>query len=199
LGWATHIVHHSPECYNLSVAYRLGITGLFSFDWVFFVPIAWLGFDPKVIAGMVSLNLLYQFWLHTELIPKLGWLEWVLNTPSHHRVHHGSNPLYLDRNYGGTLIVFDRLFGTFQGETPEIKIEYGLTEKTRDKSVSKILFMGWISLWKDIVSQKRFIDKIKMLFTPPGWTPTGGLTSESIRSQWIEKNQFFEGKKANEI
>ncbi len=190
LGWATHIVHHSPECYNLSIAYRLGFTGFFSLLWVFYIPIAWLGFDPKIIAGMASINLLYQFWLHTELIPKLGPLELLLNTPSHHRVHHGSNPLYLDRNYGGTLIIFDRLFGTFQAEEPKVKIEYGLVEKITNKSVGKILFLGWTNLWKDVRQQRSLYEKIRIVFSPPGWTPGGGTTSEAIRSQWIQKNIY---------
>lgn len=194
LGWASHVVHHSPECFNFSIAYRLGVTGFFSLLWAFYIPIAWLGFDPKIIALCLSLNLFYQFWLHTELIPKLGCLEWFFNTPSHHRVHHASNPLYLDRNYGGVVILFDRLFGTFEAENPKIKIEYGLTEKIASKSVVKIMFMGWTSLWHEMRKQNCLADKVKLIFLSPGWVPAGGITSDVIRSRWIKENEPSERK-----
>jgi sterol desaturase/sphingolipid hydroxylase (fatty acid hydroxylase superfamily) len=125
--WATHAVHHSARHFNLSAAYRLGWTGWLSGNFLFFMPLCWLGFHPIAIAVGLGFNLIYQFWIHTELIPKLGWLEWVLNTPSHHRVHHASNPEYIDRNYGGVLIIFDRLFGTFTAEQPDRQPTYGLT------------------------------------------------------------------------
>jgi hypothetical protein len=115
-----------PEELTFSAAYRLNWTPLLSGAWLFFLPLVWLGFDPALVFGIVSASLLYQFWLHTTLIPRLGPLEWMLNTPSSHRVHHASNPEYLDRNYGGTLIVFDRLFGTYQAEDPAIAIRFGL-------------------------------------------------------------------------
>lgn len=185
LGWASHIVHHSPECFNFSIAYRLGLTGFFSLLWAFYIPIAWLGFDPKIIALCLSLNLLYQFWLHTELIPKLGLFEWLFNTPSHHRVHHASNPLYLDRNYGGTLIIYDRLFGTFQEEDSRIPIEYGLTERIRSKKILKISFMGWTALWSDMKAEPKLFKKIALILHPPGWSPDGGRTSRVIRDKWI--------------
>ena len=110
--WANHAVHHSPNHLSLSSAYRLGWTQGLSGGALFFAPLVVLGFNPVVVVAALALNLLYQFWLHTELIPKLGPLEWVLNTPSHHRVHHASNAEYLDKNFGGVLIMFDRLFGT---------------------------------------------------------------------------------------
>jgi len=106
--WATHSVHHSPTRLNLTAAIRLGWTGSISGSFVFFLPLAWIGFHPLMIVGMLSVNLLYQFFIHTELSPRLGPLEWVLNTPDHHRVHHASNDACLDKNYGGILIVFDR-------------------------------------------------------------------------------------------
>ena len=123
--WAGHVVHHSSEDYNLAVALRQGtFQGLFS--WVFYLPLALLGFPPAWFAAMTSFDLLYQFWIHTRAIGKLGPLEWVLNTPSHHRVHHARNPKYLDKNYAGTLIIWDRMFGTFQAEEEEPV--YGLTK-----------------------------------------------------------------------
>lgn len=187
LGWASHVVHHSPECFNFSTAYRLGFTGFFSLLWVFFLPIAWLGFEPKIIALCLSLNLLYQFWLHTELIPKLGWFEWFFNTPSHHRVHHASNPLYIDRNYGGTVILFDRLFGTFQEEDSRIQIEYGLIEKIQSKKIFKISFMGWVALFNDMRAEPALLKKIALIIRPPGWSSGGERTSDVIRNEWLKK------------
>ena len=111
--WATHAVHHSATRFNLSAAIRLGWTGQLSGAFVFFLPLAWIGFHPLAIAGVLGLGLLYQFFLHTHLDVSLGPLEYVLNTPRHHRVHHATNETCLDRNYGNVLIVFDRLFGTF--------------------------------------------------------------------------------------
>jgi len=112
--WATHAVHHSPNQLTLSTSFRLGWTNKLTGITLFYTPLVYFGFEPKIVLTALSLNLLYQFWLHTTLIPKLGWLEWVLNTPSAHRVHHASNLDYLDANYGGVLIIFDRLFGTYR-------------------------------------------------------------------------------------
>ena len=109
-------VHHSANELNLSAAYRIGILSRASGSAAFYVPLVWLGFEPKVVFAMLSLNLLYQFWIHATWIPRLGWLEYVLNTPSAHRVHHAANLEYLDANYGGVLIVFDRLFGTYRAD-----------------------------------------------------------------------------------
>ena len=111
--WATHVVHHTPEQFHFASAFRTGATGLVSGDWLFRVPLYFLGLNPLAVTGMQAINLMYQFWLHTDLVGRLGPLEWVLNTPSHHRVHHACNSEYLDRNYGGMLIIWDRLFGTF--------------------------------------------------------------------------------------
>lgn len=118
IGWATHVVHHQSEEYNLAVALRQSLTSAIS-SAPFYLPLAILGVPPLVLAVCVALNTLYQFWIHTETVRSLGPLEWVLNTPSHHRVHHAVNPRYLDRNYGGVLIVWDRLFGTFEAETEQ--------------------------------------------------------------------------------
>ncbi|MEQ1508388.1 MAG: sterol desaturase family protein, partial [Myxococcota bacterium] len=116
VGWATHVVHHQSEEYNLAVALRQSVTSVLS-SWPFQVPLALLGVSPLVLFTHAALNTLYQFWIHTELVGKLGPIEWVMNTPSHHRVHHAINPRYLDKNYAGVLIVWDRLFGTFEPET----------------------------------------------------------------------------------
>jgi sterol desaturase/sphingolipid hydroxylase (fatty acid hydroxylase superfamily) len=165
--WATHAVHHSSRYFNLSASYRLGWTGWLSGNFLFFMPLCWLGFPPTYVAIALSLNLMYQFWLHTELIPKLGWLEWVLNTPSHHRVHHGSNSEYIDRNYGGVLIVFDRLFGTFAVEDPHLAPIYGLTHPLPTANPIAIAFHEWLKLAADLIATKTWQERIKIVFGRP--------------------------------
>ncbi len=169
--WATHLVHHSSEYFNFSAAYRLGWTAPISGHFIFFTPLAWLGFPPLAILVTLSLNLLYQFWVHTELVPKLGILEWVFNTPSHHRVHHAFNDRYIDCNYGGVLIVFDRLFGTFVEETDEEPCRYGLTQPIRSNNPVKIAFAGWRSLWQDLSQAQTLRERIQYLILPPNWRP----------------------------
>jgi sterol desaturase/sphingolipid hydroxylase (fatty acid hydroxylase superfamily) len=163
--WATHAVHHSAHYLNLSAAYRLGWTGWLSGNFLFFLPLAWLGFHPVAIAVGLFTNLIYQFWIHTELIPKLGWLEWILNTPSHHRVHHASNVEYLDRNYGGVLIVFDRLFGTFASE--HTRPIYGLTHPIRSHNPITIVFSEWRRLFQDLNQATDWRDRAAIIFGRP--------------------------------
>lgn len=165
--WATHAVHHSSRHFNLSAAYRLGWTGWLSGNAIFFMPLCWLGFHPIAVAIGLSLNLVYQFWIHTELIPKLGVLEWVLNTPSHHRVHHASNREYLDRNYGGVLIVFDRLFGSFAEEQSNHLLTYGLTHPLRSDNPFKIAFYEWHKLFQDLLAARTWSDRYQVILGPP--------------------------------
>jgi sterol desaturase/sphingolipid hydroxylase (fatty acid hydroxylase superfamily) len=168
--WAGHVVHHSSEDYNLAVALRQGtFQGLFS--WFFYLPLALLGFPPAWFAAMSSFDTLYQFWIHTRLIGKLGPLEWVLNTPSHHRVHHGRNPKYLDKNYAGTLIVWDRLFGTFQAEEEEPV--YGLTKPLNSWNPLWANLHVWRDLCRDAWLAPHWIDKLRIWFMPQGWRPRG--------------------------
>jgi sterol desaturase/sphingolipid hydroxylase (fatty acid hydroxylase superfamily) len=127
--WATHSVHHSAEQMTLLASLRLGWTNLFSVGWVFYVPLVLVGFPPFVVVTLLAADLRYQFFLHTEAIGRLGPIEWVFNTPAHHRLHHGSNAAYIDRNFGGVLIVFDRLFGTLGDERPDEPIHYGLAHR----------------------------------------------------------------------
>lgn len=168
--WAAHAVHHQSEEYNLAVALRQGTFQPF-FSWMFYLPLAVLGFPPEWFAAMSSFNTLYQFWIHTRLIGKLGPLEWVLNTPSHHRVHHGRNPKYLDRNHAGTLIIWDRLFGTFQEEEEEPV--YGIVRPLASWNPVWANFHDYVELWRDAKAAPYFIDKIKIWFMPPGWRPRG--------------------------
>lgn len=148
--WATHAVHHSPEQMTLLSALRLGWTGLLSLDWMFYLVPVLLGFDPRMVLLLLAINLRYQFFLHTEAIGTLGPLEWIFNTPAHHRVHHGSNVEYLDCNYGGMLIVFDRLFGTLRLEKPGAPIRYGLAHPLPGNGVLATAFGEWKRLFADL-------------------------------------------------
>ncbi len=165
--WATHAVHHSANHFNLSAAYRLGWTSWLSGNILFFMPLIGLGFHPVAVAVGLSLNLMYQFWIHTELISKLGVLEWVFNTPSHHRVHHASNPEYLDHNYGGVLILFDRWFGTFIEEKRTRPIQYGLTHSLGSHNPFTIAFYEWNRLFKDLWRAKTWGDRYRVILGPP--------------------------------
>ncbi|MBV8157652.1 MAG: sterol desaturase family protein [Dyella sp.] len=165
--WATHSVHHSPNQYSLAAAYRLGWTGKLSGGAMFFAPLALAGFPPIAIAAALSLNLLYQFWLHTVLIPRLGAVEWIFNTPAHHRVHHASNPSYIDRNYGGILIVFDRLFGTFAIERVEEPCRYGLVQPLASHNPLIIAAHGWAKLWRAVRQSDGWRARWRAVFGPP--------------------------------
>lgn len=165
--WATHMVHHSTTHFNLSAAYRLGWTGWLSGNFLFFTPLIWFGFRPVEVATTLSLNLLYQFWIHTELIPKLGWLEWILNTPSHHRVHHAANPEYIDCNYGGVLIIFDRLFGTFTVERPSRRLVYGLRQPLRSRNPVNIAFHEWCKLFRLLKVANTWGDRYRIVIKRP--------------------------------
>jgi sterol desaturase/sphingolipid hydroxylase (fatty acid hydroxylase superfamily) len=168
--WASHQVHHTPEHIHFASAFRLGATEVLSGNWLFYLPLYWLGFDPLAVSGALAVNLLYQFWLHTDLVGRLGWLEWVLNTPSHHRVHHASNPEYLDRNFGGVLIVFDRLFGTFAEERRGIRIRYGLVHPIGSLNPLRIDLHEWIALGRDAARARSWPALWRALFGRPGET-----------------------------
>jgi sterol desaturase/sphingolipid hydroxylase (fatty acid hydroxylase superfamily) len=183
--WSHHAVHHSANELNLSAAYRLGWTSRLMATYVIFSPLAVLGFEPQAIFGAYSLNLTYQFWVHTEWIPKLGPLEWLLNTPSAHRVHHASNLEYLDANYGGVLIVFDRLFGTYQPERQSVPIRYGLVHPLQSYNPLLIAFHQFIPLFRDLRSARSVRAVFGYLFAPPGWRPDGpGDTTDEMRRRF---------------
>jgi len=186
--WASHIVHHSSQKYNLSTALRQTWTGGF-FSFIFYLVLPIIGFHPLMIFTQMSISLLYQYWIHTELIYKMPrWFETVFNTPSHHRVHHGSNPLYLDRNHAGIFIVWDKLFGTFQPELKEEKVIYGLTSNIKTYNPLKIAFHEWIAVFKDALTAKTtFVNKLKYFIKPPGWKHDGtGMLSNDLRKEWLK-------------
>lgn len=183
--WASHAVHHSSEKYNLATALRQTWTGNLTGSFIcwFWMPL--VGFHPAMILLMQSVSLLYQFWIHTETINKMPrWYEFIFNTPSHHRVHHGSDELYLDRNHGGTLIIWDRLFGTFQEE--KFRPTYGLTKNVKSFNPVKVAFHEWRNLGKDVCKAKNIKQAFHYLFGAPGWSADGtSYTTKQIRQKTI--------------
>jgi sterol desaturase/sphingolipid hydroxylase (fatty acid hydroxylase superfamily) len=166
--WASHVVHHSSEHYNLSTALRQTWTPMTALP--FWLPLALLGFEPWQVLLAQSWSLLYQFWLHTERVSRLPrWVERVFNTPSHHRVHHGSNPQYLDRNHGGILIVWDRLFGTYEPEGERVR--YGLTTNVDTHNPVRVAFGEYAALWRDVRGARSWGDRWRFLARGPGWQP----------------------------
>lgn len=168
--WAAHSVHHQSEEYNLSTALRQTSTG-FLFGWIFYLPMAIAGVPPLVFFTVGALNLLYQFWVHTRHVPKLGWLEWIFITPSNHRVHHAQNPVYMDRNYGGVFILWDRLFGTFQEELDEEPVIFGVTTPLASWNPLWANLQFYVQLWRDAVRAEARWDKLRIWFMRTGWRP----------------------------
>jgi sterol desaturase/sphingolipid hydroxylase (fatty acid hydroxylase superfamily) len=165
--WATHAVHHSPDELTLANAVRLGATGRLTGSGLFMVPLVWVGFDPYQVFVCVSLNLAYQLWLHATWIPRLGPLEWVFNTPSHHRAHHGCQPRYLDCNFGGVLIVFDRLFGTFVPESDAEPPRYGLVHPLHSHNPLRIACHEWVNLAHDLWRAPTWRERMAIVVGPP--------------------------------
>jgi len=166
--WATHIVHHQSEEYNLSTALRQSwFTGFTA--WLFYLPLAVIGFPPVMYVSMLTFNTLYQFWIHTRAVGRLGFLERVLNTPSHHRVHHGINPRYIDSNYAGIFITWDRLFGTFKAEEEEPV--YGTVKPLRSFNPVWANLEHWVELWGRARRTRRLRDKLLVWVMPPEWLP----------------------------
>jgi sterol desaturase/sphingolipid hydroxylase (fatty acid hydroxylase superfamily) len=163
--WASHVVHHSSQHYNLSTALRQTWTGGF-FGFIFWLWMPLVGFQPIMIFTMQAISLLYQFWIHTELVKRLGVFEWVMNTPSHHRVHHGSNPQYIDRNHAGILIVWDRLFGSFEPEGE--RVIYGLTANINSFNPLRIAFHEWIDIGRDLRDARSWHERWIAVFGNPG-------------------------------
>lgn len=165
--WATHSVHHSSPVYALPSAVRLGWTNALSGEWLCYLPLMLLGFPPAMITVLLTANLAYQFFLHTELSPKWGLLEAVLNTPAHHRIHHASNDAYLDRNFGGVLIVFDRLFGTFAADDGREPVRFGLTTPVNSSNPFVIAFAEWFRLGRDLFRSRSPREAFENVFGPP--------------------------------
>ena len=169
LLWAAHVVHHSSEEYNLTTALRQTSGSIFS--WIFYIPMAVAGFDPVMFIAVASLNLVYQFWVHTQHVPKLGWFEWIFVSPSNHRVHHAQNQIYLDRNYGGVFIIWDRLFGSFQEELEDEKPIYGVRKALHSWDPVWMNLQVYSQLVKDSWRTEKWSDKAKVWLGRTGWRP----------------------------
>ncbi len=165
--WASHVTHHSSEQLNFSTAFRQSLTYPISGMWLFWLPLAWLGFEPKNIIAVVAINLGFQFFVHTQAIGKLGWVEYVFNTPSHHRVHHARNPKYIDRNYAGVLIVWDKLFGSFVEEDPAVPCDYGIIGQIQSHNPIQLTFHEWIAMFGDAARAHGMHGAIAQLLGPP--------------------------------
>ncbi|WP_207493676.1 sterol desaturase family protein [Aridibaculum aurantiacum] len=181
--WASHVVHHSSQHYNLAAALRQTWTGNFTGSFIFWMWMPLVGFHPLMVMLMQQFSLIYQFWIHTETINKMPhWFEFILNTPSHHRVHHATDLKYLDKNHGGILIIWDRLFGSFQPE--EEKPTYGLTKNVNSFHPVKVAFHEWENLAKDIARGRSLSNAFKYLVNPPGWSHDGSSkTTNQIRNE----------------
>lgn len=186
--WASHVNHHSSQHYNLSTALRQSWTGFFAGSFLFKLPLVLLGFHPAMVAICAGFNLVYQFWIHTEAIRRMPrWFEAVMNTPSHHRVHHATNPRYLDRNYAGVFIVWDKLFGTFEAERDDERIRYGIVRQLGSFNLIWAVFHEWHGMLAD-AWRAPWRHKLSYLLRPPGWSHDGSReTSDAIRARWQER------------
>lgn len=184
LFWASHVVHHSSQHYNLSTALRQTWTGFFSLNFLFRLPLFLIGFPPAMVFFVAALNLVYQFWIHTEAVGRMPrWFEAVMNTPSHHRVHHATNARYLDRNYAGVFIVWDRLFGTFEGERDDEPPRYGLVHDLGSFNILWAAFHEWVGIARDLW-RAPWRAKLGYLWREPGWSHDGSReTSAAIRAR----------------
>ncbi len=175
--WAAHAVHHQSEDYNLSTALRQTSTG-FLFSWIFYLPLFLFGLPIEVVATANAIDLIYQFWVHTQHIGKLGWIDRVFVTPSNHRVHHAQNEIYIDKNYGGILILWDRLFGTFQEELDEEPVVFGVRKPLASWNPFWANLQVYAYLWFDAVRAKRWRDKLGIWFRRTGWRP------DDVAARW---------------
>ncbi|WP_138424540.1 sterol desaturase family protein [Maritimibacter alexandrii] len=189
--WASHVNHHSSQQYNLTTALRQTWTGTFTFMMLLSAPLVLLGFHPAMILFVGGLNLIYQFWIHTEAIDKMPrWFEAVMNTPSHHRVHHGRNPRYLDANYAGVFIVWDKLFGTFVPEQADDRPDYGLVHNIGTFNPFRVAFHEWVAIFRDWRQPGLTLwDRLRYAVMPPGWRHDGsGGGSERLKADYVAKH-----------
>ncbi|MFN3370474.1 MAG: sterol desaturase family protein [Sphingomonadaceae bacterium] len=193
--WASHVIHHSSQHYNLTTALRQTWTGFFSLSFLFRLPLFLIGFPPAMVFFCAGLNLVYQFWIHTEQIGRLPrWFEAVMNTPSHHRVHHAINPRYLDRNYAGVFIVWDRLFGTFEPEQDADRPRYGIVHALPSLNPLWAAIHEWVAMLGDAARARSIRELWGRIAGPPGWQPDGDEdTSDGIRARWLAMYEGREG------
>jgi len=189
--WAAHSVHHQSEDYNLSTALRQTSTG-FLLSWIFYLPLAVLGVPLLVFVSVAALNLLYQFWVHTRHIPKLGWFEWFFVTPSNHRAHHAQNALYMDRNYGGVFIIWDRLFGSFQEEDDNEPVIFGVTTPLASWNPLWANLQFYAQLLSDARRTESGWDKLRIWFMPTGWRPADVAAKHPMTKPDLNQFRKFE-------
>lgn len=189
--WAAHSVHHQSEDYNLSTALRQTSTG-FLLGWIFYLPMAVLGVPLPVFVSVAALNLLYQFWVHTKHIPKLGWFEWFFVTPSNHRAHHAQNALYMDRNYGGVFIIWDRLFGSFQEEDDNEPVIFGVTTPLASWNPLWANLQFYAQLWNDARRAGSTWDKLRIWFMRTGWRPADVAAKYPLSKPDLSRFRKFE-------
>jgi sterol desaturase/sphingolipid hydroxylase (fatty acid hydroxylase superfamily) len=183
--WASHVIHHSSQHYNLSTALRQTWTGFFSLGFIFRLPLFLIGFPPAMVFFCAGLNLIYQFWIHTEAIKRMPrWFEAVMNTPSHHRVHHGVNPRYLDANYAGVFIVWDKMFGSFVAERGDDPVRYGIVKQLGSFNILWAAVHEWVGIAKDVWAAP-WRHKLSYIWREPGWSHDGSrATSAMIKERW---------------
>ena len=194
--WTAHVVHHSSEYYNLSTALRQPWNNHFTGFVLLSTPLVILGVHPLLLGFVGALNLLYQYWIHTEAIDRMpAWFEAIFNTPSHHRVHHGTNPQYLDSNYAGILIIWDKMFGSFVPESKDEKVTYGLVQNVETYNPIKIAFSEMWGAVKDVCKPKlSLVQRLKYLFAPPGWSHDGSRqSSASLKAAYVAKHPHLSG------
>jgi sterol desaturase/sphingolipid hydroxylase (fatty acid hydroxylase superfamily) len=184
--WASHVIHHSSQHYNLTTALRQTWTGFLSLSFAFRLPLLLIGFPWEMLVLVAGVNLVYQFWIHTEAVERLPrWIEAVMNTPSHHRVHHATNPRYLDANYAGVFIVWDRLFGTFVPEERDDPCRYGIVHNLGTFNPLKVAFHEWLAICQDLLTARCWRDRLMFMVAPPGWSPDDSRdTTDMIKARW---------------
>ncbi|MDP1632115.1 MAG: sterol desaturase family protein [Caulobacter sp.] len=184
--WASHVNHHTSQHYNLATALRQTWTGGLAGTWLLWLPLVFLGFPPAMVVIQKGISLVYQYWIHTEAVRRMPrWFEAVFNTPSHHRVHHARNPRYLDANYAGILIIWDRMFGSYIPEDDAEACRYGIVHNLGDFNIFRVAFHEWMAIGKDLAGSRSIREVIGYLFGPPGWSPDGSRdTSATLKAKW---------------
>jgi len=187
LWWASHVVHHSSQHFNLSTALRQDWTGAFSLIFLSKLPLVFIGFPPAMMFFFVGVTAVYQFWIHTEHVGKLGVLDKIFNTPSNHRVHHATNPRYLDCNHGGFLIIWDHIFGTYVAERDDDPCRFGIVSNLGSFHPLRAAFHEWVAMGHDLSRARSLREVYGYIWGPPGWTPDGSRdTSRSIKEKWAQ-------------
>jgi len=189
--WASHVNHHTSQHYNLATALRQTWTGGVAGTWLLWLPLVFLGFPPAMVVIQKGVSLVYQYWVHTEAIRRFpAWFEAVMNTPSHHRVHHARNPRYLDANYAGILIIWDRMFGTFIPEDDAEPCRYGVVHNLGDFNILRVAFHEWMAIGRDLAGSRSLREVVGYVLGPPGWSPDGSRdTSATLKARWRAREE----------